>query len=91
MSNARTKIVIPSLEEDAVINAGIPVDPDTFELDDEWFANAKSSAEAVPHILERHRRTRASKSRLSRKTSISGWTPISSSTFATVERVGKHA
>ena len=58
MSNARTKIVIPSPEEDAIINAGIADDPDTFELDDEWFANAKSSAEAVPHILERHRRIR---------------------------------
>ena len=58
MSNPRTKIVIPSPEEDAIINAGIADDPDTFELDDEWFANAKSSAEAVPHILERHRRTR---------------------------------
>ena len=52
------KIIIPSPEEDAVINAGIADDPDTFDLDDEWFAGAKPFHEAVPHILERYRRSR---------------------------------
>ena len=54
--NQKADIIIPTQEEDAVINAGIADDPDTVELSDEWFADAKSSAEAVPHILERHRR-----------------------------------
>jgi len=54
--NTKADIIIPTPEEDAVINAGIADDPDTDELSDEWFADAKSSAEAVPHILERHRR-----------------------------------
>ena len=58
MLNNNTEIIIPSPEEDAVINAGIADDPDTFELDDEWFAGAKPSHEAVPHILERYRRSR---------------------------------
>ena len=44
--------------EDTAINVGIAGDPDTFECDDEWFDNAKPSSEAVPHILERYRRTR---------------------------------
>ncbi len=32
-------------EEDAQINAGIADDPDDFELDDAWFANARPAAE----------------------------------------------
>ena len=52
------KIIIPTPEEDSAINAGIAEDPDAFEADDKWFATAKPSSEAVPHILERYRRTR---------------------------------
>ena len=52
------EIIVPTPEEDAAINVGIAADPDTFEADDQWFANAKPSSEAVPHILERYRRTR---------------------------------
>ena len=52
----KADIIIPTPEEDAAINAGIANDPDTDELSDEWFADAQSSAEAVPHILERYRR-----------------------------------
>ena len=58
MSRDKDSIVIPGLEEDAAINAGIAEDPDTFELSDEWFDRAKPSEEAVPHILERFRATR---------------------------------
>ena len=55
-NKADIDIIIPTPEEDAIINAGIAADPDTDELSDEWFADAKSSAEAVPHVLERYRR-----------------------------------
>ena len=58
MSRQRREIIIPTPEEDAAINAGIADDHDAFEADDEWFATAKPSGEAVPHILERYRRTR---------------------------------
>ena len=58
MLNNKPEIVIPSPEEDAAINAGIADDPDTFELSDEWFSSAKPSHEAVPHIMERYRRSR---------------------------------
>ena len=58
MSKDKVNIIIPGPEEDAAINAGISGDPDTFELSDEWFARAKPSEEAVPHILERFRATR---------------------------------
>lgn len=52
------EIIIPTPEEDAVINAGIAADPDTGETDAGWFATALTSEEAVPHILARYRRTR---------------------------------
>ena len=38
-------IELPTPEEDAQINAGIAADPDTFELDDEWFARALPAKE----------------------------------------------
>ena len=56
-NKADIDIIIPTPAEDAIINAGIAADPD--ELSDEWFADAKSSAEAVPHVLERYRRAAA--------------------------------
>lgn len=58
MSKQFPEIAIPTPEEDEAINAGISDDPDTFELDDQWFVNAQPSSVAVPHILERYRRTR---------------------------------
>ena len=58
MSRQQREIIIPTPEEDAAINAGIAEDPDAFEADDEWFATAMPSGEAMPHILERYRRTR---------------------------------
>lgn len=42
------KVELPSAEEDAAIHAAIAADPDTRELDDAWFAQAKRSAEVLP-------------------------------------------
>ena len=44
--------------EEVAINVGIARDPDTPELDEEWFRRARPAAEVVPHIVERWRRTR---------------------------------
>ena len=41
-------IDLPTDEEDARINAGIAADPDTTELDDEWFARARPAREVLP-------------------------------------------
>ena len=38
----------PTKEEDALINAGIAADPDSFELTDEWFEKAKQSKDFFP-------------------------------------------
>lgn len=38
-------------EEDAAINRGIAEDPDTFELDDEWYARARPVWE-FPELVE---------------------------------------
>ena len=38
--------ISPTPEEEAAINAGIAVDEEARELDDEWFANAKPASEA---------------------------------------------
>lgn len=38
--------ISPTPEENAAINAGIAVDEDARELDENWFAKAKSASEA---------------------------------------------
>ena len=42
------EIILPTPEEDADINAQIAADPDDFELDEEWFKNAKPTDELFP-------------------------------------------
>ena len=52
MTNKKREIIIPSLEEDAIINAQIAADPDDFEWDEETFANAVTTPELLalyPH------------------------------------------
>ena len=56
MTNKVRRIHWLSAEEDAEITAQIAEDPDDFELDEEWFSQAKPSAEIIPHILERFHR-----------------------------------
>jgi uncharacterized protein (DUF4415 family) len=45
------KVLLPTDEEDAEINAQIAADPDDFELDDEWFKNARPASEVLPEIF----------------------------------------
>ena len=46
------QIILPTPEEDAAINAQIAADPDDFELDKEWFKNAKSTKEHFPETYQ---------------------------------------
>ena len=46
-------------EENASVKAAIAADPDTFELDAEWFARARPAREVAPHLVERYRQYRA--------------------------------
>lgn len=38
--------------EETAINAGIAADPDTFELDEEWFKEARPAREVDPGLFE---------------------------------------
>ena len=43
--------------EEVAIQAGIASDPDTFELDDEWFRRARPVTEVHPHFNRTHLKT----------------------------------
>ena len=42
--------ISPTDDENAAINAGIAADPDTFELDAEWFRHARPAIEVDPDL-----------------------------------------
>ena len=44
--------------EETAIQVGVVRDPDTHELGQDWFQDARPAAEAVPAVVERWRRTR---------------------------------
>ena len=48
-------------EEEAAVKAGIAADPDTFELDEAWFASARPAIEADPETVKGWRRSRGKK------------------------------
>ena len=52
------EIPIPTDEEEAEIQREIALDPDAPEWTDEDWAAARPAIEVIPHIVERHRRTR---------------------------------
>ena len=58
MPKPESEPIRPSIKEEARIRTGIEADPDTLELDDEWFAKARPASETHPHIVERYRRRR---------------------------------
>ena len=58
MPKLKPKTMTPTPDEEAAIRAGIAADPDTFELDDGWFAKARPASDAHPRIVERNRRHR---------------------------------
>lgn len=58
MPKLKPKTTTPTPDEEAAIRAGITTDPDTFELDDEWFAKARPTSDAHPQIVARDRRRR---------------------------------
>ena len=58
MPNLKLGTIIPTPEENAAINAGIAADPDTFELDDEWFARAKPAIEVDADLVANTARRR---------------------------------
>lgn len=51
MPKLKPGTIWPTPEEEAAINAGIAADPDSRELDAEWFANAKPASEVLPQIF----------------------------------------
>lgn len=44
--------------EESAINAGITADPDTFELDDEWFKRSRPAVEIDPELVAYSQHTR---------------------------------
>ena len=44
--------------KEAAINAGIAADPDTFELTEEWFREARPAIEVMPDLVEGFERAR---------------------------------
>ena len=59
MSQAKREIILPTLEEDAQIRAGIAADPDTWELTSEEIARMRPASEVMPEFVERWRKARA--------------------------------
>jgi uncharacterized protein (DUF4415 family) len=54
----KRKLIYPTPEEEAAINAGIAADPDTFELTEKDFEKMRPTLEVHPEIVEDYRRSR---------------------------------
>lgn len=53
------RLIRPTPAEDAAINAQIAADPDDFELDAEWFADAKPTSELFPETYRQSMQRKA--------------------------------
>ena len=58
MAKPGSETVDSTMKEEVRIRSGIKADPDTMELDDEWFAKARPVSETHPQIVERYLRRR---------------------------------
>lgn len=58
MFESRRDVIIPTDAEEEATQREIVLDPDAPEWTDEDWARARPAVEAVPHIVERRRRTR---------------------------------
>ena len=54
MPKLKPETLIPTPEEEARINEGIAQDPDSPELDDEWFENARPATEVLGEAFIRN-------------------------------------
>jgi|SaaInlV_200m_DNA_3_1039701.scaffolds.fasta_scaffold74352_1 uncharacterized protein (DUF4415 family) len=70
MPKLKPGIIIPTDEEDRLINEGIAADPDTFEITDEMFAKARPASEAHPEIVEWYKKRSLDKQKKPMKTPI---------------------
>ncbi len=59
MPKRKTDIIIPGPGEDVIINAQIAAGPDTFEADEEWPKNARSTADLFPELLRQYQQKKA--------------------------------
>ena len=62
MPKLKRRIIFPTPEEDAAINAGIAADPDARELTDEDFARMRPALEVDPRLAAFLRKERERKS-----------------------------
>ena len=58
MLESRREVVVPTDAEEEATQREIALDPDAPEWTDEDWQRARPAVEAVPHIVERHRRAR---------------------------------
>ena len=58
-TTAIPRLIRPTPAEDAAINAQIAADPDDFELDAEWFTNAKPTSELFPETYRQSMQRKA--------------------------------
>ena len=61
MPKLKPDTIWPTPAEDEAINRGIAEDPDTFDLNEEWFRRARPAIEVDPELVDDYRRSRANK------------------------------
>lgn len=58
MLESRREVMVPTDAEEEATQREIALDPDAPEWTDQDWARARPAVEAVPHVVERHRRAR---------------------------------
>ena len=70
MPKLKPGTILTTDEEDRRIKQGIAADPDTFEMTDEMFANARPASEVHPEIVEWYKKSTRGKQKKATKTPI---------------------